>query len=506
MKTTTLKPQATDRRGERGAALITTLLISTLMLAAGASLVFSTMMSATGAIDSTPEQQAYYAAESGLQGALNVLRGNVAASPALATGQTINFRRALTLADSNDTAGGDTSGVSRLSRWLQYNYPDDAGLADRDRIVLGDPNTYSPITGMAYSVAITDPYDQARVVFSTTGTFTAPVVGGGLTASTSNSNTRLSVTDGAGTNRVTLEFVPKAQTTLASAYPSSTSDLGIVRVIEAVGTTNFSGFTNSPKLKIRVSQTAPWSSSDFLEGTIVGSISRSGAGVLTNSLIIRYQSQPIIMADGGTYTITSTSAGSPAVYSVAMSATDTTLATTVVAAEPKYVLVTSTGYGPRGARKQLQMMVSRSTIMIDPPAGHHRGRRRRHHPRPRQLELVRIRRPRVAPGRRRLLDQLRNRHDRGQPRQHPGQRDAGQPLDGRATRRRRAPALLPRLARQRARLPRRVEEAGHAHGRGHRHRPLLHHQAVARQHGRGRRAQADLHRQLRRRGRQPRNG
>jgi len=372
MKTITLKPQAIDRRGERGAALVMTLLISTLMLAAGGSLIFATMMSATGAIDSTPEQQAFYAAESGLQGALNVLRGNVAPSPALAAGQTINFTRALTLADSNNTAGGDTSEVSRLSRWLQYNYPTDAALVDRDRVVLGDPATYSPITGMAYSVTVTDPYDQARIIFSTAGTFKAPTLNGGLTATLSNGGARLTVTNLAGTNRVTLEFIPKAQTTLASAYPSVASDLGIVRVVEVVGTTNFDNadlFPTPPKLKIRVNQTAPWSSTDFLEGTIRGSISRNGAGVLTNNtLVLRYRTQPVIMADGGSYTLTSTSAGNPPVYSVNLSATDTTLAATVAAGEPKYVLVTSTGYGPRGATKILQMMVSRSAIMIDPPA------------------------------------------------------------------------------------------------------------------------------------------
>lgn len=369
MKTTTLKPQAAGRRGERGAALVMTLLISTLMLAAGASLILSTMMSATGAIDSTPEQQAYYAAESGLQGALNVLRGNVAPSPALPAGQTMNFTRALSLADSNDTAGGDTSATPRLSRWLQYNYPVASPLVDRDRVVLGNAATYSPMTGMAYSVVVTDPYDQARMVFSAAGTFaTSAAVAAGLTASTSNSDTRLTVTDVGGANRVTLEFVPKAETTLASAYPSVASNLGILRVVEAVGTTNFGAFTSAPRVKLKVAQTSPWNSTDYLEGTIVGSISRSAAGVLTNSLVFRFTTEPVVMTDGGKYTLTSTSAGAPAVYSVALSGVDTTLTATVAAGEPKYVLVTSTGYGPRGARKQLQMMVSRSSIMIDPPA------------------------------------------------------------------------------------------------------------------------------------------
>ena len=64
-----------DRQnGERGAALITVLLMSMLVLALAGTLILTTTMSATNAISSTDEIQAYYAAEAGLQAALNVLR------------------------------------------------------------------------------------------------------------------------------------------------------------------------------------------------------------------------------------------------------------------------------------------------------------------------------------------------------------------------------------------------------------------------------------------------
>ncbi|MDQ3684478.1 MAG: hypothetical protein M3430_02590 [Acidobacteriota bacterium] len=111
---------AARRRGERGAALVTSLLLSTLLLAAGGALIMTTAMSATTAIDSTAEMQAYYAAEAGLESALSVLRGNVIADPELGTGEKMDFRKAITLADANDTANGDTTPYSRLSRWLTY--------------------------------------------------------------------------------------------------------------------------------------------------------------------------------------------------------------------------------------------------------------------------------------------------------------------------------------------------------------------------------------------------
>ena len=67
-----------SRKNERGAALLTSLMVATLLLAAGGALIQITSMSASNAIDSTAEAQAYYGAEAGLQAALNALRGNAA--------------------------------------------------------------------------------------------------------------------------------------------------------------------------------------------------------------------------------------------------------------------------------------------------------------------------------------------------------------------------------------------------------------------------------------------
>ena len=81
-----MKPQtqikiSQKRAGERGAALVTMLLSSILILGAGGALIATTMMSATNSMNSTAEMQAYYVAESGMQSALNVLRGNLATLP-----------------------------------------------------------------------------------------------------------------------------------------------------------------------------------------------------------------------------------------------------------------------------------------------------------------------------------------------------------------------------------------------------------------------------------------
>jgi hypothetical protein len=115
---------AISRPGERGAALISSLLMSILMLLAGAALILTTAMSGTNSIDATAETHAYYAAEAGLQATLNVLQGHgPVGSP------SPSFRNAVN--------------SPTLSPWLVYNGATPA------RVFLG-PNA-------AYSVVVSDP-------------------------------------------------------------------------------------------------------------------------------------------------------------------------------------------------------------------------------------------------------------------------------------------------------------------------------------------------------------
>ena len=76
-------------RSERGAALITSVLLSLLLLAAGGTLILTATMTGITARDSTAEMQAYYAAEAGVAKVLEVLRGNVQSNPA---GTRASFR------------------------------------------------------------------------------------------------------------------------------------------------------------------------------------------------------------------------------------------------------------------------------------------------------------------------------------------------------------------------------------------------------------------------------
>lgn len=82
-------PCLQNRAGEKGAALVTAVLLSMLLLAAGGTLVLTSTMTGITARDSTAEMQAYYAAEAGVARTLEILRGNVASNP---SGTRASFR------------------------------------------------------------------------------------------------------------------------------------------------------------------------------------------------------------------------------------------------------------------------------------------------------------------------------------------------------------------------------------------------------------------------------
>lgn len=140
------------KSGESGAALLTVLMLSTLLLAAGGTLILVSTMAGRTAIDSTAEMQAYYGAEGGLQATLNVLRGNVTPQSGMPSGSKISFRSAVTPGTSN--LPSDSSSSPRLSGWLNYDYTP-AGSAVADRVSL--TSSYSSQNGIAFSVVVSDP-------------------------------------------------------------------------------------------------------------------------------------------------------------------------------------------------------------------------------------------------------------------------------------------------------------------------------------------------------------
>jgi len=97
------------RAGEKGAALITAVLLSVLLLAAGGTLILTSTMTGITARDSTAEMQAYYAAEAGVARTLEVLRGNVESNP---SGTRASFHNILCTPSVWNTMSGASVNVA----------------------------------------------------------------------------------------------------------------------------------------------------------------------------------------------------------------------------------------------------------------------------------------------------------------------------------------------------------------------------------------------------------
>ena len=324
-----------DRKSECGAALIMVLFTSLLILAGALMLLLTTTISATNAIGATDEMQAYYAAEAGLQDALNVLRGNVRPHPN--DGTKINFKNAINVGTSNNPS----SGVPQLSRWLVYNYP----INTPNRVTLS-PN-YSPTEGIAYAITgISDPDNTREVIYSTAGAF-----------DTSSLSTAQSTLPLGGGNSVT--YTPQSSTNITT---NGNPALGSVFfTIKNGGSTSISLSTT---LTLQITESAPLPAgtsvpiSASIKGTFSGTITSP-----TSIVSLNFPNQTIEIPGVGTlFTMPGQSIQIPA------NGTVTTLQTTVASPEPGRLIVKVIGYGPHGASKNLQMMVSRFGIDYDPVA------------------------------------------------------------------------------------------------------------------------------------------
>jgi hypothetical protein len=322
------------RQNERGAALIMMLLISMLLLAAGGALIMTTSMTATSVYDSTPESQAYYAAETGLEDTLNVLRGNRAPNNAGALGaggvvndaDKISFRRAL--ASNTSNAAGDQAAPPRLSRWLNYNanYPDRVAVS---------PN-YNPMNGTAYSISLRDPDNSANVGYTVTGKF-------------GNNGMVLAVGGG------TLTYTPPPPTN-ATAYPSVAGSLGTVNAAYPLGLTVAVDTT----LTLNINQVSPWPATYTVLGKVTGIIGPLGL----KTIQIDFNEATAVL--GGT--VMQLTNPLPLNAEILPGGANTELSMTITAPEPRRLVVSSVGYGPKGARKHLEMTLDNFNFAIRPPS------------------------------------------------------------------------------------------------------------------------------------------
>jgi hypothetical protein len=345
-----MKPESKNnlnsrRAGERGAALITTLLVSVLLLGAGGALIMTTMMSATNSLNSTPEMQAYYIAESGMQSALNVLRGNV--KPSVTATDRMSFRTAIIPSISNGPAN---AGTLRLAQWLPYNDP-----SDQASLV---PITVGTVTG-GYRVTVENMDPNSHIVqFQTAG-----VIDG------SDAGTTFQKTFGTvgGTDEVTIRYAGQVSTTLTpdpNTFPLTLDSLLGSFVIERpVTSTADDVVIGKTGFELTITQTSPWAATTYLEGTFEGEVD-------TTSTTVKVTFDKLfVKAEGTNFALNLSGGGKVLDLGFTGGLSSTTIPIRVTSPDPRRLLLKSYGFGPMGSEKRLEIMVNKEYFDFESPAG-----------------------------------------------------------------------------------------------------------------------------------------
>src|SRR5215204_1723126 len=234
-----------DRHAERGAALITATLISLLLLAAGCAFIMVAARSIKNAYGSTPETQAYYAAEAGAQAALNALRGQVQPVPL--------FNTASATAAENKITFRQMESIPTLSRWLTYNT-----AYSPARVTL--TSSYTQANGMAYNVSVTDPDNTRTVIFGVAGSFPTTATGDLLKYQFGSTNQ----------NQVTLTYAPPT-TNPATVDLTGSKPFGTL-TFTPKNAAQFAGFTIADPgidFYLTITQSAPYPATSAAPLTLV---------------------------------------------------------------------------------------------------------------------------------------------------------------------------------------------------------------------------------------------
>lgn len=303
---------------EKGAALVTVLMVSVLLGIACVAMLSAVGANSKNSTDVLSETKAYYSAESGLQATINVLRND--------PDPLVNYKYAA----ANPT----------LSAKLPYNYP----VGAPTRAVIGEPaNSYDPKLGAAYSIVVSDPDNSAAsLTFNTSGIFLSggTISGNGKTLYYPNNM------DG---NRVEITFTDAPSTThtftgnaLLGSFTMTTVGAGAVLPS-----------TNTLKFRIDYNMTLPRSASKSIYGFIkYVSVSQPKMVTFQTQNYELYESRMELCANS------TVNAPCPDVsLDLAVQPTNNALYANITAVEPYRLKVVSTGYGPNGARKQLEGII-----------------------------------------------------------------------------------------------------------------------------------------------------
>jgi hypothetical protein len=299
---------------ESGAALVTTLLVSFLLGTVCIALLTSIAASSRNGTDALTENKAFYAAESGLQAAINVFRY-----------KGVNYTQAVGHPDL---------------RWNATTFPNGITYTNGKVIVNGDSS---------YIIEVSDPDNSAgNITFSTSGSFKQ-----------SDGTFAASRVFGTGSDTLTFTFNPRSSLNL---IPGTGTEYGSFQVAKAGN-----GATMNSAVDFRVDYVL--SEPRAATKTIRGTICTDGHVVFSPTICSSTQTtRPTYTLMGSTITLCGGN-GSPdcnAVPTLSLPTSPVTSPQTAIlygnetALEPYRLKVTATGYGPNGAVKKLEAIVQRN--------------------------------------------------------------------------------------------------------------------------------------------------
>jgi hypothetical protein len=322
---------------EKGAAVVTVLLIAFLLLTASIALLSGVAAGTKNSGDMLSETKAYYAAESGLQATINALRHR-------------NPKVKYSEATADPT----------METYLTYNYQ--AGTPDQ-RIVIGQaPETYNPNTGEAYKINVYDPDNYGAGLTFRTDTTLSGVPETRLTGYTGSGGGVITTTGTTSTVTITDSAAPENKTLITMAPPSDPQSITFGDFAPDVGQlasftiSNAGAGANIPDgdfidFQIKYSLTAPRSDATKM---IYGKISKAAGALMVT---VDGTGAELV---GSTITFCSTQTDG-CTYSAqpldVVASPQRSIFARVTPVEPVRLVVRSTGYGPFGAKKELEAII-----------------------------------------------------------------------------------------------------------------------------------------------------
>jgi len=170
-----------------------------------------------------------------------------------------------------------------------------------------------------------------------------------------------------GADEVTISYSGQPGTTLTpneNTFPLTLdSALGSFTITRPL--TSIANNVVIPKtgFEITITQSLPWAATAYLEGTFEGVVNLASTTVKVTF------DKASVKADGTNYALNL--AGGTKVLNLAytLSPSTTSIPAKVTSPDPKRLLLKSYGFGPQGAQKRLELMVTKANFEFEVPAG-----------------------------------------------------------------------------------------------------------------------------------------